>query len=102
MSSPVSTMRPMRSSPPTSDQVACRDPECDGSAELEQDGDIRYFACAECGFEFDYQRLAVQVESACPVGVPEEIRRRTSPAPVRAPVLLQIGMRPPDDGPGNH
>ena len=84
-------------------QPVCPDPECfDGSgrsrAELEHDGEHRYFACSTCGYSFGYQQVAAaESETGCPVGIPEHIRRAATPAGASgrpAPVLLQIGRRP--------
>jgi hypothetical protein len=75
--------------------VKCRDPECAGQAEPEQDGDdLRYYACTTCGFEFGHVRVRQQ-SGTCQLGVPETVRARFSqPAGQAAPVLLQIGRRP--------
>jgi hypothetical protein len=78
--------------------VPCRNPECDGQAEPEQDGDdLRYYACTEpeCGFEFGHVRVRQQ-SGTCQLGVPEAVRARFSQPAGQAPppVLLQIGRRP--------
>jgi hypothetical protein len=80
--------------------VPCGDPECaetGGRAEPESDGELRYYACTECGFEFGYE-MTRQPEGTCQLGVPEEVRRAASFAPVQEPqpVFLgtTIGRRP--------
>lgn len=69
----------------------CRDPECDGTAEPEQDGDFSYYACSRCGYEFGYQQVRRDAGS-CQLGVPETVRRRadTTPAPT---FLGTVGRR---------
>lgn len=49
--------------------------ECDGIAEPEEDGEVRYYKCTkpECGFEFGYQVIAPEPDN-CQLGVPEGIR----------------------------
>lgn len=64
-------------------QVVCKNPECKGIAEPEQDGDHGYWACTTCGFEFGYHKiettqLAVDAAGSCAIGVPESIRRAFS------------------------
>jgi hypothetical protein len=59
------------------EDIECRDPECDGTAELEMDGLTRYYSCATCGFEFGYERVRQEVDT-CAVGVPEGLRRAAS------------------------
>jgi hypothetical protein len=64
-------------------------------AEPESDGELRYYACAECGFEFAYE-MTRQPEGTCQLGVPEEVRRIASIAPAqeKQPVFLgTIGRR---------
>jgi hypothetical protein len=56
----------------------CRDPECAGVAEVEVDGDHRYFECMECGFCFGYERISVSTDETCAIGVPEDLRRSAS------------------------
>lgn len=55
--------------------IPCFDPECEGIAEPEQDGDLLYFACTVCGSEFGWERIVIQTEPACQLGIPEDIRR---------------------------
>jgi hypothetical protein len=82
--------------------VPCHDPECaedGGVAEPESDGELRYYACARCGYEFGYQ-MARQDAGTCSLGVPEAIRRAASiePAQEPQPVFLgTIGRRPADE-----
>ncbi len=74
----------------------CGDPECDGTASWEQDGDhCTYWACEECGYEFDYQQIVPQ-EGTCQVGIPESIRRAVGGLPQqhKGLPLLQIGRFP--------
>lgn len=77
--------------------VPCHDPECaeaGGMADPESDGELRYYACTSCGFEFGYE-LAAQDAGACQLGVPEEIRRAASISPEPEPVFLgTVGRRP--------
>jgi hypothetical protein len=78
----------------------CGDPECGGTATLEQDGDhCTYWACEECGFEFGYELISQQDET-CQIGVPESIRRQASAAANAVfddgKPILQIGRRPTD------
>lgn len=77
--------------PPADRVVACGDPDCDGLAEPEQDGDVTYHACRDCGYEFNYQRLAPN-QSTCAAGLPEALRRASQP---ELP-LMQIGRRHAD------
>lgn len=74
----------------------CRDEECPGSADPEQDGDTRYWACTLCGMEFGFERTPQPVQDACAIGVAPEVRQRfSSPADGRpAPVPISIGRRP--------
>lgn len=83
-----------------SDQRPCADPECSGVAELERDGEhCTYWACSDCGFEFDYQ-LTDSEDPTCQIGVPEPVRRLASQAAQRVlddgKPVLQIGRRPPE------
>jgi len=78
----------------------CGDPECDGTATWEQDGDhCTYWACEECGFEFGFEMLMPTADDACQIGVPEQIRRAASLPAQRVlddgKPILQIGRRPP-------
>lgn len=76
--------------------VACADPDCNGTAEPEVDGEHRYLACTTCGFEFGYKKaestqLALDSSGACAIGVPESIRAAFSaPPPKKAPVALGL------------
>lgn len=75
----------------------CRDPECGGVADEEQDGLLRFLACPRCGYEFDHRYLSGGAsEQTCAVGIPEDLRRRASPRAGAGPVLVQIGRRPDD------
>lgn len=63
------------------------------TAEPEQDDDLNFYACTECGYEFGYQRLSTVVTpTGCARGIPEDVRRRADPQ-AQLP-LLQIGTRP--------
>jgi hypothetical protein len=79
--------------------VPCFDPECaeDGGMGFpEADGDLRYYACPECGMEFGYEQVR-QDAGACQIGIPEEVRRAASIAPAQDPqpvFLGTIGRRP--------
>lgn len=73
----------------------CADPECEGSAEVEQDGEHRYWQCVLCGFEFGWERVpapgAVGGGESCSMGIPVATRAAVSS---RAPVDLgMIGRR---------
>lgn len=72
--------------------LTCADPDCGGLAEPEQDGDMTYHACRDCGYEFNYQRAA-PTAGTCAAGIPEADRR--SAIPNQLP-LLQIGRRNAD------
>jgi radical SAM superfamily enzyme YgiQ (UPF0313 family) len=63
---------------------------CGGRAEPEQDGDLFFFACPECGNEFGHRR--VQQEQVCAAGLPVTVQE---PGP-QAPVFLgsTISRRP--------
>jgi hypothetical protein len=77
--------------------VPCFDPECSGQAEPEADGDLRYHACAACGFEFGYEQAGEQDAGACSLGISEEVRRAASIAPPQekqSVFLGTIGRRP--------
>lgn len=72
----------------------CRDPECSGTAEPEQDGDVEWLECVVCGYGFDHVRLTADrapSDDVCAAGIPEAVRRRASQVS-QAP-LLQIGRR---------
>lgn len=64
---------------------------CGLTAEPEQDGDVTYLACTDCGYEFGYQRVDT-TEPSCERGIPEHVRRQAS-TPVTSLPLLQIGKR---------
>jgi rubredoxin len=66
-----------------SQEVPCRDPECAGLAEPDQDGEHIMYECQSCGYIFGYERLPspTGVDSSggtCAIGVPEELRRAAS------------------------
>lgn len=92
----------------------CPDEECIDSdtglrsiAEPDGDGDLHYYACDNCGYEFGYERitpdtLAVDEDGSCSIGVPAEVRKAAS-AGMEASLaaqqrkelpVLQIGRRP--------
>jgi len=60
----------------------CRDEECGGTAEVEVDGDHKFYVCNDCGFEFGYEKVQTPnigtAGDSCAVGVPETIRRAAS------------------------
>lgn len=60
----------------------CADPDCHGMAEVEQDGELKYLACPECGYEFGWERVlppsAIAGGESCSVGIPEATRRAVS------------------------
>jgi len=73
--------------------VPCGDPECaetGGMAEPESDGELRYYACVACGYEFGYE-MTRQPEGTCQLGVPEEVRRIASRVPVQSPQPVFLG-----------
>jgi hypothetical protein len=78
--------------------VPCGDPECAEKGGLgfpEADGELRYYACTTCGYEFGYE-MTRQPEGTCQLGIPEEVRRIASivPAQEKQPVFLgTIGRR---------
>lgn len=64
--------------------------ECDGIAEPEEDGEVRYYKCVkdDCGFEFGYEVIAPAQQSDCQLGIPESVRLQhhsTFPPPAPAP-----------------
>lgn len=61
-------------------QVPCRDSECDGVAEVEQDGNMAYYECQECEMQFGYRKLE-QPDHMCGIGVPESVRQVASVEP---------------------
>jgi hypothetical protein len=65
--------------PWTAQTRPCPDPECPGLAEPEEDGDHRYWACAECGYESGYEKTK-STATVCSAGVPQVIP--AEPAPV--------------------
>lgn len=63
----------------------CGDPECvdpitgaRSIAEPEQDGEHQYLSCAVCGFEYGWRLVQTSTDSACAIGVPEEVRKAAS------------------------
>lgn len=59
--------------------VKCGDEDCPGPAEIEQDGEYRYYECVECGMAFGYHKVAVPgADDNCAIGVPEDVRRAAS------------------------
>lgn len=58
--------------------AACGDPECEGYAEQEVDGDHRYMECTTCGFTWGYERVGEASDGTCAIGVPEPIRLAAS------------------------
>jgi hypothetical protein len=79
----------------------CEDRECleengPKTAEPEQDGDHKYWACTVCGFEFgwvkiDSQPISASAEGHCAVGVPAELRRAASGVAEGAAAKLERG-----------
>jgi hypothetical protein len=77
-------------------EVARECPSCWGPAEPEDDGETRFWACAdpECGYEFGHLRLPA-ADPSCQLGVPEHVRRAASPPAARSePFFPTIGRRP--------
>jgi hypothetical protein len=91
----------------TEEDRPCRDPECTGIAEAEIDGDHKYFACGECGYEFGHTKIAgnIMSDENCGIGVPESLRRRASEGMAGAmeqdrkaqPVPVTIGFGRPQE-----
>lgn len=72
-----------------SQEVPCRDSECEGIAEPEQDGDHLYYHCPVCEYDFGYERvpqpaLTSDAGGTCAIGVPESIRAAASRGMERA------------------
>jgi hypothetical protein len=87
----------------SAEDVMCRDEECGGIAEVEVDGEHRYYVCEDCGFEFGYERVqmpTIGTGDNCAIQVPESIRRAASQGmdsalaaeASKAPVPLTLGM----------
>ena len=70
-------------------QVPCRDPECEGVAEVEQDGNMAYYECQECEMQFGYRQLD-QPDHACGIGVPESVRKIASYDPTPKPKTIPL------------
>jgi hypothetical protein len=66
-------------------QKSC--PSCSRLAEPEQDGDLIYYACESCGYEFGYRQA--RQEGMCAAGI------MPLPSPEPAQVFIgSIGRRP--------
>ena len=63
-------------------------PGCGSEAEPEDDGEVRYWACPECGYEFGY--LLVRQDNECQLGVPVQVRR-AAPAS-RSSTVTDLGL----------
>jgi hypothetical protein len=72
----------------------CGDPGCQGQGEPEEDGDLHYYACTTCGYEYGWE-FQKQTTPGCQLGVPEDIRRRAQPPQKQGPISVTIGRRPP-------
>lgn len=71
-------------------------PACGGPAEPEEEDGLLKYVCTGCQYELGHTRLT-QADDACSLGVPEEVRRRSSlpQAEPELPVFLgTIGRRP--------
>jgi hypothetical protein len=66
------------------ESVTC--PYCGGTAEPEQDSDVIFFACPDCGGEFGYRR-AVQSAPTCAAG----LTLVTDPAQPPGVIALESG-----------
>jgi hypothetical protein len=68
---------------------------CGGAMEPEEDGNLHYFSCTDCGFDegWAFQKITTP---GCQLGVPEDIRRRAQVPQAPEPVFLgtSIGRRP--------
>jgi len=65
-------------------------PSCNALAEPDEDGDLTYYACPLCGYEFGYRRrTAASTTATCAAGIPLN-------NPEADPPLLQIGKKAPD------
>jgi hypothetical protein len=62
---------------------------CGGPAEPEQDGDVTYLACPECGGEFGHRKLSSG--AFCAAGLPV-----TGPEPGPPVIATTISMRRPE------
>lgn len=73
----------------------CPDPDCRGTTEPEQDGDVLYDECVVCGFALNWRRAEdpEQSDGRCAVGIPEDVRRAANSFTLPKPPLLQIGRR---------
>lgn len=83
----------MTEQPWVDERVRCADPECSQeqpSAEPEQDGEARYYACP-CGFEFGHNMVKA-AEGTCAMGISEGARRVLNGP--QEPVFVSIGRRP--------
>lgn len=51
--------------------------ECEGVAEPEEDGEVRFYKCTrpECGFEFGFEVIGRPEQDNCQLGIPEDVRR---------------------------
>lgn len=65
--------------------------ECDGIAEPEEDGEVRYHKCVKCGFEFGYQVAGQPAQGDCQLGVPESVRLQFSAAQPPGVMSLESG-----------
>lgn len=66
-------------------------------AEPEGDADLRYFACAECGYTFGWSQVQ-QENDGCQLGIPVDVRRAAQPetgSAGQSVFLGGIGMGPP-------
>ena len=61
----------------TEAEIHCIDAECDGTVEVEMDGDLTYNECDECGSTWGFMRVNSEGEF-CQVGIPEQVRRAAS------------------------
>lgn len=79
--------------PPTS-KGRCPDPDCRGTTEPEQDGDVAYDECNTCGYATGWRRIEDPEanQGGCPVGIPEGVRRAAGGMQALPP-LMQIGRR---------
>jgi len=74
----------------------CPDPDCvdeqgrPSIAEADTDGDTGYYACPACGYLFGWTQASPYPDGACPVGIPEAVRRAATPPKARLLPLTPI------------
>jgi tRNA(Ile2) C34 agmatinyltransferase TiaS len=72
----------------------CPDPECGGRAVPEQDGELVYWQCEDCGYEFDYDQQRNPDADACQLGIPDGVRRAVAGTTESDPVPVTLRRKP--------